>query len=390
VGVNSRGQAADYDSNTEPFGLSAHGRYVVMVSDASNLVPRDTNHHPDVFVRDRLRGNTERVSVGPQGRQADGEDIFAAAISADGRFVAYDSNSTNLVRGDSNRVHDVFVRDRLRGTTVRASVSSTGKQGNGYSDSPALAANGRYVAYTSVASNLVKGDTNHRSDVFVHDLRTGVTRRVSVGRGHEGNGGSSGASLSADGRYIAFASEATNLVARDTNGVSDAFVRDQKRHRTERISLDSKGHQRQRPSFAGDPTGMSADGRFVVFRSEASKPASDGSRKLDLFVRDGRTRRAQLVSQPEGGEAPSISADGRYVAYTTTTVIFQGESEYGHDLVIDRRCRTAQRMRNPGGYNSPPFISADGAHVAFGQQLDYAGPISAFVWDAASDRPEPC
>jgi Tol biopolymer transport system component len=135
---------------------------------------------------------------------------------------------------------------------------------------------------------------------------------------------------------------------------------------------------------------MSADGRFVVFRSEASELASDGSRKYDLYVRDRRTRRAQLVSQPEGGDAPSISADGRYVAYTTTTVIFQGEADYGHDLVIDRRCRTAQRMRDRGGYNSPAFISADGAHVAFGQELDYAGPALAFVWDAASDRPEPC
>jgi Tol biopolymer transport system component len=184
VSVNSRGQAAEFDADTAPFGLSAHGRYVVMVSDASNLVPQDTNHHPDVFVRDRLRGITERVSVGPRGRQADGEDIFYAAISADGRFVAYDSDATNLVRGDTNGAFDVFVRDRLRRTTVRASVSSTGRQGNGHSVSPALSANGLYVAYTSVATNLVKGDTNHRSDVFVRDLRTGVTRRVSVGRGH--------------------------------------------------------------------------------------------------------------------------------------------------------------------------------------------------------------
>jgi len=146
--------------------LSADGRFVAF-SAASNLVPGD-----DVFVRDRRTGTIERVSVSTGGGQSNGNSYFPA-LSADGRFVAFDSEASNLVPGDTNGISDVFLRDRLMGTTERVSVGPNGVQGNEESDEPALSADGRFVAFGSWASNLVPGDTKDWHDVFVHDRQAG-------------------------------------------------------------------------------------------------------------------------------------------------------------------------------------------------------------------------
>src|SRR5437870_3874045 len=178
---------------------------------------------------------TVRVSVASGGTEGDDASL-GSALSADGRFVAFDSAATDLVAGDTNGVSDVFVHDRQTGTTERVSVASGGAQGNGSSGligfafPPALSADGRFVAFLSVATNLVAGDTNGATDVFVHDRQTGATERVSVasGGGTQGNRNSGGffafPALSADGRLVAFHSAATNLVAGDTNGAYDVFV----------------------------------------------------------------------------------------------------------------------------------------------------------------------
>jgi Tol biopolymer transport system component len=182
----------------------------------------------DVFVRDRVTGRTERVSVATGGTQGNGASD-RPSISADGRFVAFDSNATNLVAGDTNGRLDVFVRDRVTGTTERLT------QGNSDSFSASISADGRSVAFESSATNLVAGDTNGFRDVFVFDRVTGATELVSVATdGTQGNGQSDRPSISADGRFVAFgssatnssASSATNLVAGDTNSHSDVFVRD--------------------------------------------------------------------------------------------------------------------------------------------------------------------
>src|SRR5438132_6140403 len=174
---------------------------------------------------------TERVSVASDGTTEGNDASLGSALSADGRFVAFDSAATDLVAGDTNLVSDVFVHDRQTGTTERVSVASDGAQGNGSSGllsfafSPALSADGRFVAFVSFATNLVAGDTNGATDVFVHDRQTGTTERVSVASdGTQGNAASTGAALSADGRFVAFHSTATNLVADDTNGKTDVFV----------------------------------------------------------------------------------------------------------------------------------------------------------------------
>src|SRR5688572_4209052 len=180
---------------------------------------------------------TERVSVGSGGSQGDGTS-HASAISADGRYVAFASWASNLVAGDTNGSGDVFVRDRQTGTTERVSVASGGSEGDADSWEPAISADGRYVAFSSSASNLVPDDTNGTFDVFIRDRQTGTTERVSVASdGSEGNAGSWEPVIGADGPDVAFSSLADNLVPGDTNGVMDVFVRDRQAGTTERISV---------------------------------------------------------------------------------------------------------------------------------------------------------
>jgi Tol biopolymer transport system component len=223
VSVSTGGVQAYWPSD-DP-ALSADGRFVAFHSDASHLVPGDTNGLGDVFVRDRRTGRTERVSVSTRGVQGD-RDGGSPALSADGRFVAFHSEATNLVPGDTNGKRDVFVRDRQAGTTERVSVSTAGGQANDYSYTPAISPGGRFVAFQSLATNLVPGDTNGWGDVFVRDRQAGTTERVSVSTGGvQGNDSSYFPAISAVGRFVAFTSKATNLVPGDTNGKRDVFVR---------------------------------------------------------------------------------------------------------------------------------------------------------------------
>jgi Tol biopolymer transport system component len=216
VSVSSSGTEADFIS--EMPAISADGRVVAFASLAGNLVTQDTNGVADIFVHDRVTGTTERVSVDSRGRQGDGHSGIVGvagypAISADGRFVAFPSAATNLVKKDRNGATDIFVHDRLTGTTERASVSSAGVQSNGFSEGPAISADGRFVAFHSNADNLVPGDDNFADDVFVHDRLTGATERASVSStGVGGNSTSFLAELSADGRFVVFTSGAENLV----------------------------------------------------------------------------------------------------------------------------------------------------------------------------------
>ena len=208
--------------------ISANGRYVVFNSNADNLVAGDTNGYDDVYVRDRLAGKTSCISVSSAGVQGNqGSDI--GSISADGRYVTFTSYADNLVADDTNASDDVFVRDRVTGKTTRVSVSSTRAQGNNLGSFEAvISADGRYVAFRSFSDNLVTGDTNGEIDIFVRDRVTGTTKLVGVSSaGVQGNGyGSSEPTISADGRYVAFSSDADNLVAGDTNDTYDVFVRD--------------------------------------------------------------------------------------------------------------------------------------------------------------------
>jgi len=325
ISVSSSGQQGHAASFLD--AISATGRYVVFDSTATNLVRGDTNHAADVFLRDRKSGKTTRVSLGSGDKQANGPS-GGGVISADGRYVFFSSDASNLVPHDTDHVSDVFVHDRKTGRTTRVSVTSAGKQAKGFasgngSNGPSISADGRYVAFQSDASNLVPHDTNNVVDIFVHDRKTGRTARVNVSSsGEQADGESFGVRISANGRSVAFASLASNLVPGDTNQFTDVFVHDLKTDATTRVSVTSSGGQGNNTSV--DPA-ISASGRYVAFSSDASNlVAGDTNGFSDIFVRDrvaDTTRRVSLTKRggqtngAGGSLGKDISANGRWVAF---------------------------------------------------------------------------
>lgn len=300
--------------------ISADGRYVAFASEAANLVPGDGNEVQDIFVRDRQTNETLRISIGDEGQEADNYSE-SPAISSDGRTIAFHSLATNLVPSDTNLEADVFVYDRQAGVTERVSVTSEGAQAAGASFYPALSADGRFVAFVSSATNLDPLDTDPANDVYVHDRQTGTTELVSVNRsGKQGAGYAERPSISADGNIVAFSSIADTLVADDTNEYEDIFARDRSAGKTRRISVRTDGGEVFADSY--DPA-VSADGRFVAFWSYAIDLTDD---ELDgywnVFIHDRDTGTTDLISRgAEGGAAdhgsnnPALSGDGRLVAY---------------------------------------------------------------------------
>jgi Tol biopolymer transport system component len=285
VSVTSNDRQGNRSSNVPT--LSANGRFVPFTSYASNLVKGDTNGEGDAFVHDLATGTTERVSVASDGKQGQGIS-WIGGISAFGRFVLFSSFASNLVKGDTNRAADVFVRDRRTGTTTWLSVTGKGIQGNGTSFGDWISGDGRFVVFESEAFNLVKGDTNDSRDVFVLDRKAGTIERVSVASdGRQGNAASFGAhdrAITPDGRYVVFLSSASNLVPGDSNGVHDVFVRDRTKGVTTRESLSSAGGQTNDYSY--EPT-LSDTGAFVAFSSEATNLVpGDKNGARDIFVRD--------------------------------------------------------------------------------------------------------
>jgi hypothetical protein len=380
--------AADPDASQSPFAgdqsrlggysVSQDGRYVAFYSYASNLVAGDTNSTADVFVRDTQTGSTTRVSVDGSGVQGNRQSV-EPAISANGRYVAFYSTASNLVAGDTNDTTDVFVRDIQSGSTARVSVNGTGAQGSSFSLEPTISSDGRYVAFRSYADNLVSGDTNGRTDVFVRDTLMGITTRISVaGSGVQGNHDSSKPAISADGRYVAFQSSASNLVAGDTNGAEDVFVRDTQMGTTTRVSVDASGVEGNTSSFEA---AISTDGRYVAFGSRANNlVAGDTNGTEDVFVRDtltGTTTRVSVNGSGAQGNSqsrePAISADGRYVTFNSSASnLVTGDTGNGPDVFVrDTLTGTTTRvsvdsMGMEGDHTSfEPAISADGRHVAF-------------------------
>jgi Tol biopolymer transport system component len=352
VGVNNT------QANGESFGPSISGdrRFVVFSSDASNLVPDDTNEAFDVFVRDLELGVTERISVGPGGVQADARS-FRAEISTNGHFVTFTSQASNLVPGDTNGRVDIFLYDRMRGATERISVSGDGTEANGDSVGSSLSADGRFVAFASSASNLVAGDTNNRNDVFVRDWMLGTTERVNVGSdGSQTQDNSIGWSISADGRFVGFGSQAPNLVPGDTNGVVDVFLRDRMLETTQRISVSSDGTQADQPSHAVPL--INANGRIIGFSAQATNLVpNDTNAWFDMFVRDvtsGVTTRISVSSDGVEGNGESstdsigsgISADGNLVTFTSaaSNLVANDTNNTADVFLHDVRSGTTERI----------------------------------------------
>jgi Tol biopolymer transport system component len=335
VSVSSSGEQGDLASSNP--SVSDDGRWITFVSDATNLVPDDTNGFSDLFLRDVWTGTTRRIAhLEPSGGQdrplwngtisADGRSVVLSArdallpqdtnehddvyvidlpsgtismitppgadgnsygqvVSVTGRYVAFGSWATNLVPGDTNDAFDIFRYDRVAGTTVRVSLTGDGGQIAGHSAGPAVSADGRYVIFSSEAPGILPGDTRPGPDVFLRDLRSGTTTMVSVtSAGTPGNDNSSSSDISPDGRYVVFGSWATDLVAQDTNDWYDVFVRDLRTGRTSLVSVSTAGTQ---GNLGGENGAISTDGRHVAFNSSSSDLVPrDTNDNLDVFVRD--------------------------------------------------------------------------------------------------------
>lgn len=377
VSVDSSGNGGN--GNSFNSSISADGRYIVFQSDSNNLVAGDTNAAYDIFVHDRQTGETTRVSVDSSGNEANGGS-YEPFISADGRYVVFDSLATNLVPGDTNSLQDIFIHDRQTGETTRISVDSNGNEANNDSFEPSLSFDGRFVLFGSFASNLVAGDTNNFYDIFVHDRQTGETTRINVdSSGNQANNSSYNRNaISSTGRYVAFASQASNLVPGDTNGKTDIFVHDMVTGETTRVSVNSRGVQGDNLSV--NPS-ISADGRYIAFGSWSSNLVSgDTNDWWDVFVHDrltGKTTRVSISSSGAQGNnssgTPSISADGRFVVFSSgATNLVSGDSNKKNDIFVhDRQTRQTIRvnysplLKQGDNHSYEPFISPGGPYIVF-------------------------
>jgi hypothetical protein len=352
--ISSSGELANASSG-DPH-ISGGGRYVVFFSWASNLSPGDGKFTSGIFVHDLVTGRTERIPVSGQSSLGSDESNavggYLATISADGRYVAFQSPASDLVDGDTNGDWDVFVYDRMSGETERVSVTSSGRQSdpprnfNRYQLAPSISADGRYVTFRSEAPNLVPGDNNGVVDDFVRDRLTRKTERISVSSaGEEGNGPSNSFfpfpmnRISADGRRVVFASAATNLVPGDTNRVDDVFVRDRATNTTVRVSVSSSGNQAEGPTSA--VLSISSDGRYVAFDSDANNLApGDEDEVADIFLHDLFTETTTLITlsrvgEESGGTAPSVSRDGRFVAFSSRdSKLVVGDTNDSTDIFV--------------------------------------------------------
>jgi VCBS repeat-containing protein len=228
--------------------LSADGQFVAFSSTSSNLVPGDTNGHRDVFVFDRHIAKMERVSIAQDGQEANGSS-GSLSVSEDGRFIAFDSYASNLVLGDTNNRSDVFLVDRLEGTIDLVSIAHNGDESNGSSFAPSLSADGQLVAFSSTASNLVPESDSSTSNVFLFDRLNGSIERISVAYdGSDANGPSYSPTLSGNGQVVSFSSDASNLVAGDSNDLRDTFVVDRLHRVIQRVNLPLDSHQAYRRS----------------------------------------------------------------------------------------------------------------------------------------------
>jgi hypothetical protein len=391
--LESRNTAGDLAVGTsftggtvDSLAISADGRYVVFASGATNLVTVDTNGWNDIFLRDRLLGTTVRINLGAGGAEAN-QDSGHPTISRDGRYIAYESAATNLVSTASNGVYHIFRYDTVTQTTVHVSKTTAGVQGNASSQYPSISNDGRYISFTSLATNLVAGDTNAHPDVFRRDVVANVTIRVSVtNAGAQGNNTAARnenmiSSINGDGRYVLFRSNASNLVAGDTNTFDDLFVRDCTGLTTKRVNVSSAGVQANDTSYMGK---ISNDGRFVVFSSAASTlVAGDTNVAEDVFIRDrtlNTTTRLSVNSSGVqttvgalGSNKPSISDDNRYVAFTSyaDNLVADDTNAVADTYMRDRTTNTTTRISlgNLGeqcnDYCNDGVISGNGLYAAF-------------------------
>lgn len=374
ISRNLAGKSANFKSNFAT--ISQDGHYIVFQSDASDLVANDTNQVRDVFIYSIESEKIELISINNQGIQGDAPSSFPV-LSADGRYVAFDSDATNLVTDDTKNYIDVFVHDRTTHETTRISVNSRGKQVNSSSYGASISGDGRYVAYVSNSRSLAANDTNKTTDIFVHDRENGSVQRISLNNeGIEGNAASYEPRISLDGQWVVFTSWASNLVPDDTNQARDIFLYNLTTAMIERVSVNNQGKESDSASFAPH---ISGNNRYIVFNSEADNLVIDDDNKtIDVFIYDHNTRQINRMtpySQTFSSGAasfypPAISDDGRFVAYESKALNLTATdfNESSDIFVYDRDYCAIYQQATQIGY-IPALMVADTqfyrAHLIF-------------------------
>jgi hypothetical protein len=408
VSVKSNGNEVNVDNDFP--AISANGRFVAFES-PGKFTKGDDDSDSDVFVHDRKTGKTRRVSVKSNGHEAPDASSADAQISANGRFVAFTSDG-NLGGGDHNNMLDVYLRDRQTGKTKRMSIKSSGGGVPYDSYNPAISANGRYVAFQTIGA-LVNSDTNNVVDVYIHDRKTGNTKRVSIrSNGTEPTQNSTNPTVSGDGRFVGFQSWDGQMTADSDYQFMvdfDVFVRDMKNHTTTRMSLKSNGDE-------ADPTGnqsnfdptISTNGRFITFSADqfGAFVPSDNNNVTDVYIHDRTTGKTQIVSvtsneQPgnnsSGADAPAgISADGRFVAFEAyAQLVGNDNNDPFRDIYVRDRKMGKTRLVSVNskgdqvlGYNHQlPALSEDGRWVAWSSMGKFTGGDAGSDFDAFERGP---
>lgn len=363
--------------------LSADGRFVAFVSMADNLVANDTNGNLDVFVYEIATSNIERVSVSGSGLQASGGS-FSPYISADGRYVGFSSSANDLVAGDSNGFDDIFIRDRQLGTTERVNLHSNGSESNGFSHSPTISAGGRYVSFLSMANNLVDNDTNGFDDVFVRDRENGVTERVNLGlNGLESTAFSHSPRMSANALYVIYTSDSANLVNGDNNGFSDVFIAE-----LDNVEAFTRGVRITPSSPAVDPlidpnfsvdVEVSASGLYglqISCQSDSSLATLNAASYGDLFDPASRLEIPAQINTPSLGDwqgslslmnpAEPISGSGIFASLDFSAQVVATDV-----LQINCSATASDKDGNPINLDisNAEVLIDDGIHVPNGRML---------------------
>jgi hypothetical protein len=378
VSVGASGNAGDNDSNS--FGgrtnhFSADGRYLVFSSRAANISNDDTDSFSDIHVYDRQSLALQLISrAGVSGAKGN-NDSLAPSMSLDGRFIAFSSKASNLDSADADSISDIYLYDRNLGTVELISRSGAGEKGNQDSNDAALSGDGRYVAFASTASNLGDGDKDTLSDIYVYDRSTATLEWVSRAgaSGVKGNDESYRPAISADGRYVAFISKGSSLGNDIEDNSPEIVVYDRYSGSVRSVGRVGTNDAEEDKNLSGPS--ISADGRYISYSSRASGPFAD------VFVYDLETGTEELVSRAGAGEPkangdsvdPAISADGRYVTFTSfADNLGDGDTDALPDIhVYDRQLRVLHWLSRPAGESGElagfafPAPSADGTLLAF-------------------------
>lgn len=380
--VTSTGSLGNARSEDVWQSITANGRYVVINSRATNMVPGVTDHKAHLYVRDLKTGKIALADVSDSGAVGNG-DSFGGTISADGRYVAFTSAAANLVPHDTAKYFDVFVRDLVAKKTYRISTAWNGQNGNAMSFRAEISGNGQYVAFTSLATNLLPGLTSHGSIAYVYDMATKKLADASVNSsGVQANSDAQAPTISHNGRYVGYSSRATNLSPGATDGRWNVYVRDMVRHVTILASAGASNvhSSAELPITAQGSLGstLSPDGRYIAFGAWIQKPTGPD---LGLFMHDmatGKTERVDVSSSGTPADGMtfflcSISSGGRYLAFASqATNLVPAKTNGTWNIYIRDLKSGSTRLISVGvggavsnGESAYPAISADGSTVVF-------------------------